>query len=476
MALSAPRRVVMTSIGYGCTLGILSVSTSDLFSAYTGFVHLSAPWVYGAILVLLVLAVLLQGVVQACLVYRALTLLTTAFVAGWALATLVVFCDVADATAQGLLASASELLRRLATIALCIRWNLHLSLEQDLELPKVASLATLLAAALYLFSTVVGPGLLALVAAMVLTSVALLSYLDRRLAVSGEVERETPPAGGERKGMLAGNLTRARFFASRVAWHLGLVFVVVFSYADSRLLPAEPLAVGSLALVFVAVAGLIWWVEEAKQSSISLAVLVPLVVVGGFLAAFLAPRDDGALRVPPVVTTLVWYMLLAVQLPSYRQLTGLGAMRFALLERAVPLIAVYAVYLVLSFVPADGPAVGRSLAVLLSVTFAAVLSAFSAAAMVRHIWHYYPDTAGRPDRVDYEGTLACVTEGLAASHGLTPREKDVLGYFVCGYSKRYVAKALCISTATVKTHAVAIYRKLGIASHDELVDLVTGGR
>ena len=54
------------------------------------------------------------------------------------------------------------------------------------------------------------------------------------------------------------------------------------------------------------------------------------------------------------------------------------------------------------------------------------------------------------------------------------RERDVLDCLVRGYSKRYAAKALCISTATVKTHAVSIYRKLDIVSRDELVGIIAG--
>ena len=466
----------MASIGYGCTLGILSVSTTDLLSAYTGFAHLSDPWVYCVVLVLLAVALLLQGIIQPETTLRALEILAVAFATAWALVSLVVFCGVAPSSAQPGLSTASELLRRLTTIDLCILWNLHLSLTPDLELPRVASLATLLATALFLLSTVAGAALLPLVAAMALVSIVLLAYMGRGVDPAGSKPVGKAPFTDRdvREGSPSGNLTYVKFFASRVAWHLGLVAMVAFSYFDSRLAPSDPLVIALLALVFVAVAGLVAVTEATKRSGISLAVLIPLIIAGGSLAGFLATPDAGVSRALSVVATMVWYMLLAIQLPSYLQLTGMGAMRFAILERAIPLVAVYAVYLVLSLIQVNGSVVGRPLGMLFSGVFTVALSAFSIVAMVRHIWHYYPETAVQAKRADYEESLAGVVEDIARAHALTPREKDVLDCLVRGYSKRYAAKALCISMATVKTHAVSIYRKLDISSHDELVDIIAG--
>lgn len=476
MESATPMRTAMASIGYGCTLGILSVSTSDLLSAYTGFAHLSDPWIYCTVLMLLVVAILLQGIARSETVLRALEILAIVFASTWALVSLVVFCGVAPSSAQPELSASSELLRRLTTIDLCILWNLHLSLTPDLELPKIASLATLLAMALFLLSTVAGTALLPLVATMVLVSIVLLAFMDRGLGSSGnEPVGETPlTTEGARENSPNGNLTCVKFFTSRIAWHLGLVAMVAFSYFDSRLAPSNSLVIALLSLVFVAVAGLVGVTEATKRSSISLAVLIPFIIAGGSLAGFLATPDAGVSRALSVVATMVWYMLLAIQLPSYLQLTKMGAMRFAILERTIPLVAVYAAYLALSLMQVDSTVADRPLGMLISEVFTTALSVFSIIAMVRHIWHYYPETAVQTKRADYEESLAGVVENLARSHALTPREKDVLDCLARGYSKRYAAKALCISMATVKTHAMSIYRKLDIGSRDELVDIIAG--
>lgn len=63
---------------------------------------------------------------------------------------------------------------------------------------------------------------------------------------------------------------------------------------------------------------------------------------------------------------------------------------------------------------------------------------------------------------------------LARTYLLTPREADVLILVVQGRNEPYVADALGISRATVKTHVNHIYRKTNVASRQELLDLVRG--
>jgi DNA-binding CsgD family transcriptional regulator len=52
----------------------------------------------------------------------------------------------------------------------------------------------------------------------------------------------------------------------------------------------------------------------------------------------------------------------------------------------------------------------------------------------------------------------------AASHGLTPRELDVLRLVALGHSNREVAEALFISVPTVKRHLTNVLGKLGLPS------------
>lgn len=77
------------------------------------------------------------------------------------------------------------------------------------------------------------------------------------------------------------------------------------------------------------------------------------------------------------------------------------------------------------------------------------------------------------DRVD--GVLAdldgrCAELGQRA--GLTPRETEVMALLCRGRSRPFIAEQLVVSENTVRAHTKGIYRKLGIHSRQELLDLV----
>ena len=59
----------------------------------------------------------------------------------------------------------------------------------------------------------------------------------------------------------------------------------------------------------------------------------------------------------------------------------------------------------------------------------------------------------------------------AARYGLSKRESEVLFLLTSGYSIQGVADKLVISTNTVKTHTMHIYRKTGVNSRQEAINL-----
>lgn len=62
-------------------------------------------------------------------------------------------------------------------------------------------------------------------------------------------------------------------------------------------------------------------------------------------------------------------------------------------------------------------------------------------------------------------------EQIAARHKLSPREQEIFIAAAQGLTRAETAEALTISEETVKTHLKHIYRKLDIASKDELIAL-----
>lgn len=63
-------------------------------------------------------------------------------------------------------------------------------------------------------------------------------------------------------------------------------------------------------------------------------------------------------------------------------------------------------------------------------------------------------------------------EEVAAAHGLTEREAEMLEYLAKGYSSKSIQQTLHISASTVSAHSGSIYRKLGVHSKEEVAVIV----
>lgn len=75
---------------------------------------------------------------------------------------------------------------------------------------------------------------------------------------------------------------------------------------------------------------------------------------------------------------------------------------------------------------------------------------------------------------DDERDLEARCRLVAAKHGLSPRELDVLLYIGRGYGSSYIAPQLGISENTVRTHVRHIYEKVGVSSRQGLIAYVDG--
>lgn len=66
-------------------------------------------------------------------------------------------------------------------------------------------------------------------------------------------------------------------------------------------------------------------------------------------------------------------------------------------------------------------------------------------------------------------------EALADEAGLTPREREILGYLGRGHGIAFVAATLVISESTVRTHVKSIYKKLGVGGREGALAKVDEG-
>lgn len=71
-----------------------------------------------------------------------------------------------------------------------------------------------------------------------------------------------------------------------------------------------------------------------------------------------------------------------------------------------------------------------------------------------------------------EEAFASRCEAIASEFSLTPREAEVFAMLARGRDRAYIEEALVVSRNTVKAHVKHVYAKLGIHSHQELLDLV----
>lgn len=73
-----------------------------------------------------------------------------------------------------------------------------------------------------------------------------------------------------------------------------------------------------------------------------------------------------------------------------------------------------------------------------------------------------------------EEAFAPRCKAIASEFSLTPREAEVFAMLARGRDRAYIEEALVVSRNTVKAHVKHVYAKLGIHSHQELLDLVEG--
>ena len=85
--------------------------------------------------------------------------------------------------------------------------------------------------------------------------------------------------------------------------------------------------------------------------------------------------------------------------------------------------------------------------------------------------HYFVGILGRTGN---NGDRALDVSRIVAAYNVSAREAEVLELIVRGRNRVEIGAALFISENTVKTHIGNLYRKLGVTSRDQLVELIAG--
>lgn len=87
---------------------------------------------------------------------------------------------------------------------------------------------------------------------------------------------------------------------------------------------------------------------------------------------------------------------------------------------------------------------------------------------MRDGWGLARPIAARPAYSNYEAAFG----HLASAYGLSEREAAVFALFARGRNRKVIAQMLVVSEETVKSHIAAIYRKTGVNSQQQVIDLL----
>lgn len=233
-------------------------------------------------------------------------------------------------------------------------------------------------------------------------------------------------------------------FASLAAFVLcGLLFAALSLLAARRKVNAAYVAIASMVLI----AGIFFSMPFMNSSSVPFALMMSCAVVFVFSSYALVLSAMGDVR----TREGRFYLLTCVCV------SGSGA----------SLAAVFAFVFL-------GPLYGNSFQDGLFVAIPAVLIILFLALFMAK-WKDYLSLLGLGQHFASELDTSQLEDRCAAVARrcrLTKREREVLVLLGEGRNEPYVEQALSVSRATVKTHISHIYQKTGVASRQELIDLL----
>lgn len=230
--------------------------------------------------------------------------------------------------------------------------------------------------------------------------------------------------------------------------------------------------VGVVAIVLVATSGKYPSADTVTQASV-------LCVVGGFFAvAALGTRAHAAsvtmLSAGNALFDIVAWVVLAavagrnrsaavVMFSWGRGVSGVGTIVGAS-------IGVWATD-ALGF---NGPAMEIVAGIIILVFVGYALIGLKKFSFVDTIMGVTPVVQQEPVAISAEEEFNRKCDELAQRFALSPREREVFAMLARGRNREYIQEQLVVSRNTVKAHVKHVYAKLGIHTHQELLDLVEG--
>lgn len=377
-------------------------------------------------------------------------------------------------------------LGRAAAMGLTIQWHLHVSLLDEKDVVRTVSAAMVMSVSCYIVLCIVGGKVaLALACMMLLASGAFLvlreSVLNLGDSVESDVSRESCVSvedGGEEMSCTRKlRSLRVRLFGSRVIW--GVLFGFLLS-AESVFHAPILVNVGvGVGLIIASIFVVVRLIEARFVLPVDASVFLPAILFVTLGMCFYSCEAYDYARLSAGSAYVCWFALLYFQVPTYRRLVRMHPAVFAYADTLCSFVVFEGMtWLFLGSAPLMSFLKSNGYLVLqIAFWYTIVLFAIVTFVLSRHFTNYYPERklGNALSKEKMQGTsILCDARGVAEDGGLTERETDVLLLLAEGYSRPYIQKRLFISEGTIKTHTRSIYRKLGVSSRDELIDLVHG--
>ncbi len=263
--------------------------------------------------------------------------------------------------------------------------------------------------------------------------------------------------------------------ASRVLFFVATPLIILLLFVINRTVwaPADgfaaPVTIGCIIAVLCSVPLLIIKTDQVLINA-SYRLYLPLIAFCVFVVnSFVSPDARGAVMGIgiDVFCTLYVFLLFAMII------TMAGCMRSLILPASSMLLIAVSIVALLSYTKMDAGALEAYQLYMLMGLFVLAVALLLITPGSR-MWHVMLEGVTTDEQSDNSSTASfaerCAT--LAHAYGLTTREGEILVYLGRGHSSAYVADVLVVAESTVRSHRKNIYRKLGINSREELLEML----
>lgn len=260
----------------------------------------------------------------------------------------------------------------------------------------------------------------------------------------------------------------------------GIVRGIALTYGSSL---SNPIQTPASFLLFLVVVGVALLLVKSRTSLDALYLSAATLIVAGlaffFPATFTAAADTSVHALPNLLFNA-----------SNECLTALALLVSAAIGKRNPvdffrIAALYAGCICLGII--GGATIGHGLNAVLSEQAGLIIWAFSTGAVVFAFYNFVllrsfsfdravnnVQSSEKPRVVSPSESFGERCQAIAETFSLTPRETEILEYYARGRSTNVVQEALVLSYNTVRSHVKNIYRKTGVHSQQELIDLIDG--